>query len=354
MKKFFTFLILVYFVDPGFCQNTKWVIQFTDKKNSPYSIDDPSSYLSAKAIERRKRYHIAIDSADLPVNPAYIQLVLSKGNVTYLNQSKWLNQIAIYCTDKTIIDSINTLQFVKSSQAVGLFTNTRNKQYDRFKEKTKSFLSTPSLLTTTEGDTLKYGASSAQIQIHHGEFLHKKGYTGVGITIAFLDGGFYHYKELSAFDSIRTNMQILGEKDFVDNDNSVDEDDPHGMYCLSTIGANVPGIMIGTAPHANFWLLRSENPQSESPVEEQNWVAAAEFADSAGADMISSSVGYFYFDDPSFNHSYADIYANSTIVSKGASIAARKGLIITNSAGNEGNSPWRYIIFLPMMIVYAQ
>src|SRR5207248_7323997 len=136
----------------------------------------------------------------------------------------------------------------------------------------------------------------------------------------------------------------LGEKDFVAYDNSVDEDYAHGMYCLSTIAANVPGKMVGTAPHAKFWLLRSEDAANEKPVEEQNWVAAAEFADSAGADMISSSLGYYYFDDPSFNHSYNDIYANTTIVSKGAEMAAQKGMIVTNSTGNEGNNHWHYII----------
>ena len=194
-------------------------------------------------------------------------------------------------------------------------------------------------------DTLNYGTSSNQVHIHHGEFLHNKGYTGDGITIAILDAGFYHYKELKAFDSMRMNNQVLGEKDFVAYDSSVDEDNAHGMYCLSTIAANVPGSMVGTAPHAKFWLLRSEDDASEKPIEEQNWVAAAEFADSAGADMISSSLGYSLFDDPSFNHSYTDIYANTTIVSRGAAIAANKGMIVTNAGGNEANNPWHYIIF---------
>ena len=344
MKIFFTLLILFAFINTTLCQNTKWLIKFTDKNNSPFSLSNPSAYLSQKAIDRRTKYNIAIDSTDLPVNPAYIQQVLAKGSVTYLNQSKWLNQILIYCTDKTVIDSINMLPFVKTSHPVGLW-NSGTKKVDHFKERITPFVARSSLIATAQGDTLSYGASSAQIKIHNGQFLHNKGYTGKGITIAFLDAGFYHYKELSAFDSIRMNEQVLGEKDFVDYDNSVDEDYAHGMYCLSTVATNIPGIMVGTAPYANFWLLRSENASSESPVEEENWVAAAEFADSAGADMISSSLGYYNFDDPSFNHSYADIYANSTIVTKGAAMAANKGMIVTNSAGNEGNNDWHYIIF---------
>jgi hypothetical protein len=216
---------------------------------------------------------------------------------------------------------------------------------DRFKENVQPLALTESLAQTEGSDSLSYGASAAQIHIHNGEFLHDKGYTGNGITIAILDAGFFHYKELSAFDSARSHNQILGVKDFVDYDNSVDEDNAHGMYCLSTIAANVPGKMIGTAPQASFWLLRSENAATEYPIEEQNWVAAAEYADSAGADMISSSLGYFWFDDPSLNHSYADIYANTTIVSRGAAMAAHKGMIVTNSAGNEGANAWHYIIF---------
>jgi subtilisin family serine protease len=339
MKIFFTW-ILCGFVNAVLCQS-KWVIQFTDKKNSPYTINNPSQFLSQKAIDRRTKYHIAIDNTDLPVNPSYVGQVVAKG-ATFLNQSKWLNQVLIYCTDIAIIHSIKTLPFVKSTVAADLRAPSAREKIDEKIQPIK-----PSLFAVAAemGDTLNYGASSDQVHIHHGEFLHNKGYSGNGITIAILDAGFYHYKELKAFDSIRLNKQVLVEKDFVDYDNSVDEDNEHGMYCLSTIGANVPGTMIGTGLHAKFLLLRSEDATSEKLIEEQNWIAAAEFADSAGADMLSSSLGYFYFDDPSFDHSYADIYANSTFVSKGAEMAANKGMIVTNSAGNEGSSEWHYIIF---------
>ncbi|HRI20293.1 MAG TPA: S8 family serine peptidase, partial [Panacibacter sp.] len=181
--------------------------------------------------------------------------------------------------------------------------------------------------------------------IHKGEFLHQKGFTGTGMTIAIIDGGSYHYKTTAAFDSVRANNRFLGERDFVDFDGSVNEDADHGELCLSTIASNVPGVMVGTAPNASFWLLRGENVNSEYPIEEHNWVAAAEFADSAGADLISSSLGYFTFDDAQFNHTYADIYQKTTTVSKGAGYAAKKGMIVTNSAGNEGAGSWKYIIF---------
>lgn len=342
MRVFFIVVSFFFFGARSFAQYPKWIIQFTDKNNSPYSFNDPSAYLSQKAIDRRTKYNIAIDSTDLPVNPSYIQQVLAQGDVTYLSQAKWLNQILIYCTDNATIDKINQLSFVKKSQSIGNLISTHKEQ--KPKELIQK-INSSSFTGGTTTDTLDYGNSFNQVHIHNGEHLHNKGFTGDGITIAILDGGFYHYKELGAFDSMRLQNRLLGVNDFVEFDGSVDEDDAHGMYCLSTIAANIPGTMVGTAPHASFWLMRTENVFSEYPIEEHNWAAAAAFADSAGADMISSSLGYYYFDDPSFDHSYNDFYANSTIVSIAAETAAKKGMIVSNSAGNEGSKTWKYIIF---------
>ena len=109
--------------------------------------------------------------------------------------------------------------------------------------------------------------------------------------------------------------------------------------------ANWPGQMVGTAPKANYWLVRTENSPTEFPIEEHNWVVGAEFVDSSGADMISSSLGYTTFDDPAFDHNYNQFYKNATIVTRGATYAAKKGMIVMNSAGNEGNGSWKYIGF---------
>jgi len=324
---------------------TKYVIQFTDKNNSPYSLAAPSAYLSPKAIARRAKYGIAIDSTDLPVNPAYVQAVLAKGNVSLLVQSRWLNDILVYTNDQSVIDAINTLPFVKKTQATGFFRAQPAEPYnDKFMHESTGTLA-PAGTSGPTGDAFDYAASYKQVHIHNGEYLHNKGFTGNGITIAIIDAGFYHYTTLAAFDSIQLNNQVLGIKDFVAFDNSVTEDDAHGMECLSTIAANIPGVMVGTAPKASFWLLRSENVATEYPIEEHNWVAAAEYADSAGADMISSSLGYNQFNDAAFNHTYADFYNNSTMVTRGAAYAAKKGLIVTNSAGNEGGNSWHYLVF---------
>src|SRR4051794_39765887 len=185
MKFFFTLFVLCSFTNTIRCQNTKWIIQFTDKNNSPYSINNPSQFLSQKAIDRRSKYHIAIDNIDLPVNPSYIEQVVVKG-ATYLNESKWLNQILVYCNDSSVIASINALPFVKTTAAVGLH-EPKNIKID---EKIQPIKSSLFAIASGMGDTLNYGASSNQVHIHNGEFLHNKGYSGDGITIAILDAGF--------------------------------------------------------------------------------------------------------------------------------------------------------------------
>lgn len=344
IKTILLFALYFSFSTISFSQYTKYLVKFNDKNNSPYHLNSPKQYLSQKAINRRTRYNIKIDSTDLPVNPSYISQVLAQGAVTYLSQSKWLNQILIYTTSTSAINAIEKLSFVKKVMAVAPTSTTTKSLENKFNE-TISSVNSNAIVNSTAANKYNYGSSYNQVHIHNGEFLHNKGLNGNGITIAIIDAGFYHYKTITAFDSARAHQQFLGEKDFVDFDNSVNEDDAHGEYCLSIIASDVPGKMIGTAPRAKFWLLRSENVNSEYPIEEHNWAAAAEFADSVGADMISSSLGYNQFDDPQFDHTYNEFYKNQTMVSRAATYAAKKGMIVTNSAGNEGNNSWKYIIF---------
>jgi hypothetical protein len=339
MKKLVLAVCLLMFIAEAKAQYPKLIVQFTNKGTNPFTISNPSQYLSSRAITRRTKYNIAIDSSDLPIVPRYIDSVLSKGPVTLLSRSKWLNQILIQCTDQPTINGIMALPFVKRVQGIGFRMSAPK---DKFNEQ-----STPKTATNLRpmADVFSYGQSYNQVHIHEGEFLHNKGYSGQSMVIAMLDAGFSNYKTITAFDSVRLNGQILGERDFVTYDNSVNEDDAHGMQCFSTIAANKPNQMVGTAPKASFWLLRTENAFSEYPIEEHNWVVGAEFADSSGADMISSSLGYYDFDDPSFDHTYNDFYKNATQVTQGATYAAKKGLIVVNSAGNEGNKPWKYLVF---------
>jgi serine protease AprX len=118
----------------------------------------------------------------------------------------------------------------------------------------------------------------------------------------------------------------------------------HGTAVLSVLAGIIDGVIEGTAPGADFWLLRTEDVLTEFPVEEDFWAAGAEFADSIGADIISSSLGYYSFDDPSMDYKFSDMDGNTTFVTRAADIAASKGIVVVNSAGNERTKPWLRII----------
>ena len=200
-------------------------------------------------------------------------------------------------------------------------------------------------LETGITDFFNYGTGSlAEINLHKGQFLHNIGLRGQGMVIALLDGGFFNYNTLDAMDSILVNNQVLDTWDFYSNNTTVFDDHPHGMQCLSTIAANIPGQFIGKAPKANFMLYRTEDVSSEYPIEEFNMVCGMERADSAGADVISASLGYSEFNDASFNHTYSQMNGNTTIAAIGADLAAKKGILFVIAAGNEGGGAWHYIM----------
>ena len=344
MKKLLFTLFLVFSYVGVQAQYSKIIVQLKDKGSNTFSLLNPSQFLSARAIQRRTRYNINIDSADLPLSKRYLDSIRLAGNVTILSTSKWLNQVLIQSTDQAAINKIRSFPFVKSATGMGNRVITSPVD-DKFKEESKTFALPATSLQRNMADVYNYGNSYNQVHIHEGEFLHNKGFRGENVQIAVLDAGFRQYRTITAFDSVRMGGQVLGERDFVAFDNSVNEDDSHGMFVFSIMSANWPGRMVGTAPKASYWLIRTENAFTEFPVEEHNWVAGAEFADSSGVDMISSSLGYFDFDDPSFDHTYNDFYKNATMITRGATTAAKKGLIVMNSAGNEGNSSWKYIGF---------
>ena len=178
VKKFFLLFSCCCITTILFSQQyPKYVVVFKNKKNSPYKLGQPAKYLSAKAIERRQKYNIKIDSTDLPVNPSYIKQVLALGSVTYLSQSKWLNQVLIYTTSNAKVKAIKKLSFVKSVNAVGPSSTTFASTENKFKE---TVTPAPALKTmsanVTQANRYSYGRSYNQIHIHNGEFLHNKGF----------------------------------------------------------------------------------------------------------------------------------------------------------------------------------
>ncbi len=341
LKTVFPFiLLLISFQSFAQIAPDTYYIQFTDKNNSPYSIDNPLQFLSQRAIDRRVNQGIEIVENDLPVNPQYMQGVADAGAII-LNATKWLNGVTIYTESQTVVDNILALPYVSSALKLVNKESTEEKSF--FKNESFGEIDLESFITERSTSELNYGAAENQIDQINGIPLHNMGYQGQGMVIAVLDGGFVGVQEHPVFDSLWANSQILGTRDFVHPyDQDVFTESEHGKSVLSTIGANEPGQMIGTAPKANFWLLRSEDVMTENIIEEYNWVSAAEFADSVGADVINSSLSYQDFDMPQWDHSYEDLDGNSAPSTIGADMVTSKGVLVCNSAGNSGDSgfPW--------------
>lgn len=346
MKKIILLMLVASFAVHQDCyaQFTKYIVKLKDKATNPFSIGNPAQYLTQRAIDRRTRYNIAIDSTDLPVTPRYIDSIRLAGAVTILNTSKWLNQVAIQTSDAAALAKINSFPFVQSTAPIAARISSRQKPVNKKLDAVLDVITDLVPQPIIAADYYSYGQSYGQVHLHNGEFLHNRGFRGQGMQMAVLDAGFFRYLTLPTFDSIRANGQILGTWDFVSNHASVDEDHTHGMQCLSTIAANMPGVFIGTAPKTNFYLYRTEDVSSEWPIEEQNWVAGMERADSLGVDISSTSLGYYHFDNAAFNYTYANMDGNTSISARGADLAAKKGILCVIAAGNEGNGSWHYII----------
>ena len=272
MKRFFAGLLLLCFVQGRAQSFSRYLVKFTNKAATPHTISNPSTYLSQRAIDRRSRYGIAIDSTDLPVSSQYLDSIRLAGNVTILNVSKWLNQVSIQTTDEAALAKIAAFPFVEKAAPVaarrGGYTGKEGQQAVRGKTATAKMFKP----FDPAANFFAYGASFQQIHLHNGEFLHNIGLRGQNMIIGMLDAGFYRYTQLKAFDSVNQNNQVLGIHDFVARDNSVTEDNAHGMETFSVIAANIPGQFVGTAPKASFYLFRSEDATSEYPIEEHNWV----------------------------------------------------------------------------------
>jgi serine protease AprX len=347
-RKYYLFVLCYLIAFQLFSQakfnSAKFFVSFIDKGNTDAINTRNLSFLSEAALKRRALQNIPIEWSDYPVNQAYINQLHDEGFIV-LNRSRWFNAVSVYCSDSAEIEKLKKLSFVADVKPVSKVLSSglkEQKQLDHFKNtaRLKSQIShvKSNLLLESHYGVSRY--QTEQIDLHN---LHAMGLKGQGISIAVLDAGFYNCDRISLFDSLRVNGQILGTRDFVQGNDSVYEDNSHGMSVLSCMAAHSPNQFIGTAPKANYWLLRTEDAGSEYIIEEDNWVAAAEFADSAGVWIINSSLGYTVFDDPMTSHSYSDMDGNTTRISKGADIAATKGILVVNSAGNSGNNSWQYI-----------
>lgn len=329
MKKNLIFLailfsVVVYGIEPE--GNIYWV-QFNSKANSTYTLGNPEYYLSSRAIARREKQNIAIDSTDLPVPQMFLDSITSLG-FKVKHTSRWMNGAIAYFDSTISTDSIFKPSFVSEYQL----------------RKGSELKSATSVIS--DFDTIQqqyYGNSYAQVSMLKGEIVHQYS-KGEGVHVAVIDAGFLNSDKLDAFDSLFSRNGIIGTYDFVNPGNNVYNEHYHGNAVLSIMAGNIPGKLVGSAPDASYWLLRSEDVATEYPVEEDYWIVAAEFADRMGCDVINTSLGYNTFDNPVFNHTYEEFDGKSMRISKVANLAVDKGIVVVCSAGNSGDDAWKYII----------
>jgi len=294
-------------------------------------LSQPEKLLTKKSIERRLKNSLSIEERDLPVCGIYVNELESAG-YKIISKSKWLNAVVVAIENKDVLN----FDFIKKIEPCTKYlidqsfdANNLKRNSINSKQKTESV----------------YGAAAHQLNMLNSACLHNDNFWGKDIDIAIFDAGFKNADRMDAFQHIFEDDRVLSVYDFVEKDQTVfeDEDSPHGTSVWSVMGAKIANEFVGAAPDANYHLLKTEDIGSETLAEEYNWVAAVEYADSVGADIINSSLGYSLFDDSLQNHIYADMDGNTTPISIAADIAAAKGIVVVTSAGNSGNKDWTYI-----------
>jgi serine protease AprX len=311
----------------------RYIVYLSDKEQNNFTLSQPQEFLSSDAIMRRERQGIALDISDLPVSSTYINELRSTGASVFFS-SKWLNAVLIEA-DEEMLEMLESLPFVSRTEFVApgerlIHESTGGRIRKRG---TQEIELTPAERASTHAQNRMLGIDK----------MHEKGYKGQGIKIAVFDSGFRNVDSSVFFDHVKNDNRFIATRDFTRNSNSVYQFDFHGSRVLSCIGAYGENEFIGTAYESDFILCVTEDVSSEYRIEEYNWLFAAEFADSLGADIINSSVGYSYFDDASMDYTYQDMDGRTAIISRAAAFAARKGMIVVASNGNEGNKTWRYI-----------
>jgi serine protease AprX len=309
----------------------KYWVYFTDKGDHSIVNFNAQELFTEAALERRQRQGVALDFHDLPVYPDYVNDLASRG-VSIGVESRWLNAVSITVYDDLTPGAIAVLPYVKKIEPVRSWRQPQEEMREL-----------PSDLRMAETGTPAYGAASVQVEMIGLDALHGMGYTGEGLTIAVLDGGFMGVDTGAGFQALYDKDLIKGTFNFPDGNEDVYYSSLHGSYVLSIMGADVPGTYVGACPGADYYLFRTEVVDSERVAEEDFWLAAAEYADFIGADIINSSLGYTTFDVSEEDHSYADMDGNTTVVTIAADMAASRGILVCNSAGNSGNDPWKYI-----------
>jgi serine protease AprX len=308
-------------------QTNQYFIFFKDKTGTPFSIAEPNQFLSARSIERRHKQNISITQEDLPVNPDYVSQVKSAGAKIYFT-SRWWNGVLIEA-DAAIMANINSLSLIGGSVLVAPGKKSIGGRLHITRQKKNTSADQP--------------VNNTQLQQIGLDEMHAMGYLGEGIWIAIFDSGFQGVNISSPFSHLFTENRVKQTFNFVHNTTGVYQSDDHGTEVLSVMAAHTAGVYTGGVYKAEYLFYLTEDVSSEYRIEEYNWTFAAERADSAGVDIINSSLGYYEFDDSSMDYAKSDLDGSKPVISRAARSAIEKGMIVVCSAGNEGGNSWKLI-----------
>ncbi|BDD09159.1 serine protease [Fulvitalea axinellae] len=309
----------------------RYMVFFKDKHGSGYSLAEPSEFLSERAILRRDKQGIGLEERDLPVSAVYTDQLK---NIGYQPEwkTKWLNGVLVRGSKEDSLQ-IATLPFVKSVEYVSPVFGS-----DLAKREAETQEDEP-IPEVTQGQRGMMEAQKFAQRDFHGQ----------GIMVAVFDGGFVGAETSLAFGHLWAEGKIKATRNYIEPSRSVFRYSSHGSEVLSCLaGQTTDGEFIGTAPGADVILCVTEDDRAyeyEHRIEEYNWLFAAEYADSLGVDIISSSLGYYEFEDRSMDYRPDDLGKGVAVISKAAKLAFERGMLVVTSAGNEGNGSWRYVTF---------
>jgi serine protease AprX len=306
-----------------------WVF-FTDKGivrgGEQQAIEAFAAKLAPKALWRRAKVGKAVDLNDVPISPGYVDAVEAVG-AEVVARSRWLNAVSVWADDE-VLGAIAELPFVREVRPVARATERR-----------LDLARAPAGGVPRGGRILDYGESEGQLAQVQIPDLHDAGFDGSGVVIAMLDTGF------DTDHQAYRHLDVVAERDFInwDSETANEPGDPngqdsHGTATLSCVGAAYPGEIYGGSYHASFILCKTEIVDEEIEIEEDYWAEAIEYADSLGADLVSSSLGYFDW------YTYEDMDGNTAVTTIAADMAAARGIVVVTSMGNEGGSDWKYMI----------
>ena len=324
------FLIALFQIVPAQANNYKFRVYLKDKPAMDLQTQDPLTFLTQKALDRRMEQDVQIDSTDYPVSKSYKEAI-TKLDAQIITESRWFNTIVVQYPDSAHIKQVEKLDFVDSVKFVW-----RGEPHSHFNEM-RPRLSPPDCSSDTLRESI-FGASAHQFALHNAQNMLAAGFRGKGVDIAVIDAGYTNIDVIPSF----VHTFIKGYKSFVPDGHIFSASD-HGTKVVSTMALNVPHKVMGSAPQASYWLLRSEDEESEFPVEEDYWVAAVEYADSVGVNLVNTSLGYSHFDDSTLNYTHQELTGKRSLISRAADAAYDKGMLIVGSAGNEGNKLWEKI-----------